>query len=258
MIFQYAALFIVVTALVGEADSGAPAPRVATLVAEGDSAYDARNSDAAFQRYSEAEKLQPDCRLVRSRLAKVYTAWALVSVKPIDENWNYPKAKQYADAALRDDSADADSHIALAVYYGWKTFLTSETRERVELSRKMHDEATRALELNPQSDFACNILGQWNREVSRLAWYEKAAVSVVYGGLPDASYRESLKLLWRAAGLAPKRMMHRLELAKTYVAMGDTDTGRKMLDEVIAMTHIDGVDEKVREEARKVRAGMDD
>lgn len=241
---------VAVAASCADASCDADRARVRRLVAEGDSLYRAVDSRAASERYRAAERLCADDPAVLDRLAKVYTAFALTSVNRHDEEWNYPIARRYAERALAADSAAPDAHLALAVYFGWKTFLVGDTRQRVDLSRHMHDEAERALAIDANSDFALNILGQWNREVARLAWYERAAVTVAYGGLPDASYARALELLWRAAGLAPDRLMHKLELAKTYRAMGDRATADSLLGVVVVMPHRDGVDERLRAEAR--------
>ncbi len=126
-----------------------------------------------------------------------------------------------------------------------------DNESKLRASRLMHQYVTHALELNPNDDFAWNIHGQWNREVSKLSWVEKLVVKIVYGGLPDASFDQAIADFRRAIQLRPMRIMHWLELGKTYLAMGDKDNARTNLQHAIDLPHNDGVDDKMKDEARK-------
>ena len=66
-------------------------------------------------------------------------------------------------------------------------------------------------------------MGKWNYEVSNLSAFEKAAVKIIYGGLPAASLNNSIMYYEKAKSLAPLFTLNYLELAKAY-HKNDDDT----------------------------------
>lgn len=221
-------------------------------IVRGDSCWDALNSWQAFQFYTSAENHHGDEHAITWRMARVYTAFALTSVSQPDEVWNYERAKEWADRSLSLDSNSEQAHVARAVYYGWRTYMEQDNDAKLKASRIMYDEVTRALALNKGDDFAWNILGQWNREVAKLSWIKKLAVNLIYGGLPPASFDASVYALNRALDMRPLRIMHYLELGKTFLAMGRTQDGRNALQHAIDLPSFDGVDGKEKVEATRL------
>ncbi len=224
-------------------------------IERGDSCAKALDSWCAFQQYTLAQRFGGSDTALAWRLARTYTAFALTARSMDDEKWNHEHARQYAERAVAIDPNNVQGHLSLAVYYGWRTYFEQGVEERLRLSRLMHQEVTRALELDPNSDFAWNIHGQWNREVAKLSWVERLVVKVIYGGLPDASFDQSVSDLKHAISLAPGRIMHYVELGKTYRAMGSDDLARAAWQQALSMPHIDGVDDKEKDEARNLLAG---
>src|SRR5579883_234434 len=220
-------------------------------IAKGDSCYAALHSFEAFQYYTVASASSASDSMLAWRFAKVYTAFALTSTSSKDEQWNYDHAKSYAERALQYDPNNEQAHIALAVYDGWRTYFETDNEAKVRDSRAMHDEILRALQLNPNDDFAYNLSGQWNREVAKLSWIKKAVVTMIYGGLPNASFEQSVDDLNHAIALQPNRIMHYVELGKTYLAMDEKDKARELFDKVLQMPSIDGVDDKLKNEVRQ-------
>lgn len=227
----------------------------ATEIALGDSCWSAQQSWNAFLHYTEAQKNAGDDRQLAWRFARTYTAFALTARTPDEEQWNYARAKEFAERAVGYDPNNEEAVISIAVYYGWRTFMEQDNESKLRASRLMHQYVTRALALNPNDDFAWNIHGQWNREVAKLSWVEKLVVKVIYGGLPDASFDQAVSDLRRAIQLRPQRIMHYVELGKTLFAMGEDADARATLQHALDLPHNDGVDEKVKDEARKLLAG---
>jgi tetratricopeptide (TPR) repeat protein len=247
---------LAVSTAAGSAGGATPKDSPAGAIARGDSCWNALDSWCAFQQYTMALRFGGSDVDLAWRMARVYTAFALTARSMDDEKWNQEHAKQFAERAVAIDPNNMQGHLSLAVYYGWHTYFETDNEGRLRISRLMHQEVTRALELDPKSDFAWNIHGQWNREVAKLSWMEKLVVKMIYGGLPDASFEQSERDLKHAIELAPGRIMHYVELGKTYRAMGDEDRARAAWQQALSLPHVDGVDDKVKEEARKLFSGQ--
>ena len=73
-----------------------------------------------------------------------------------------------------------------------------------------------SLRSNPKNFIALHILGRWHYEINNLSFLERAAVRVLYGGMPDASIRESINAFERSRAVAPGFLLNYLEMAKSY------------------------------------------
>jgi Tfp pilus assembly protein PilF len=118
------------------------------------------------------------------------------------------------------------AHLSLAVAYGRLTDFVDD-RTKVEYSRQVKAETDKALELDPTDDFAWHVLGRWNFAVATLNPILRLIAKYVYGGMPDASLEEAVKDYKKAIEMAPQRVIHHHELARTYVALGDLADARK-------------------------------
>ena len=80
----------------------------------------------------------------------------------------YAVGRGYAERAIRADSMDAEGHYVLLMVLG-RLSRTKGSKERVRYAKLIYDEASRAVELNPDHDNAHHVLGAWNAEVKRLS-----------------------------------------------------------------------------------------
>lgn len=127
------------------------------------------------------------------------------------------------DSALRAVAADTNSakaHLCVAVAYA-KNFPFSDTRTQVEFSRRIKIEAETAIRLDPTNDISYYLLARWQFGVANMNFLVKGFVKIVYGGLPAASNDEAIRNFQTAIRLAPKRIIHRAELARVYHAIGE-------------------------------------
>jgi hypothetical protein len=75
------------------------------------------------------------------------------------------------------------------------------------------------------------MLGRWNCEVANMSFLLTSFVRIVYGGLPKASNEMAIQCFKKAIELAPKRIIHHLQLARVYEITGQR---KPMLDELKA------------------------
>lgn len=159
------------------------------------------------------------------------------------------QALEYARRAVALEPANAKAHLSVAVCYGKLTeFVGNKTK--IEYSRFVRDEALKAVALDPNDDFAWHVLGRWHHGVSEVGGVMRAMAKMVYGALPPASAEEAVKCLQKAAALAPRRIIHRSELARIYAAQKKPELAAKEWQAVLALPLADKGDAADQREAR--------
>lgn len=150
---------------------------------------------------------------------------------------------------LAPDNARAQMVRAMAA---GQVALKAGTRQKIELSREVKDAVDRAIELDDETlDGAYHIRARWNHEIASLGFFERSAVKIAYGGLPEASYEAARRDFEHAADIRD-RVLHRLELGRTLLAMGETARAREQLLRAIEMEDDDPDASLHREEARRL------
>lgn len=163
---------------------------------------------------------------------------------------HYQKALDLAEKALAADSSSAHSHLAKAVAEG-RLALDAGTKERVQRSRAIERHANQAIALDSSLASAYHVRARWNREVSDLNFFERTVVKTVYGGLPEASFEQSVRDFTRAIELDNQRF-HHLELAKTYRKMDRPKQAKEELQTVLSLPPKDAFAERYKEEAEEL------
>lgn len=173
-----------------------------------------------------------------------------------DQERHYRESLEYAREAIAADSTNSNAWMSEGIGAG-RVALISDTRRKIELSRLVKNSADRAIELDPSNDIAYHVRGRWHYEVSSLGFFTNAIVRVVYGGLPDASYEQAAEDFRRALELK-NWMGHRLELGRTYIALGNEEAAREQLQEVLTMDNpYDADTEEYRSDARELLDQID-
>jgi tetratricopeptide (TPR) repeat protein len=162
----------------------------------------------------------------------------------------YRRAAEEARRAVELDPADASAHMVQAIAVG-RVALTAGTREKIELSRQVRESADEAIRLDQTLDGAYHVRARWHHEVASLGFVSRNVVRLVYGGLPEASYELAVEDFLRAIRLND-RVLHRLELARTYLAMGYRSEARSHLEHAVEMVDDDANARVYREEANQL------
>jgi tetratricopeptide (TPR) repeat protein len=142
----------------------------------------------------------------------------------------YSLGRRWAEGAIRADSTDANGHFALALVLG-RLSRTRGGKERVRFAKIIHDEAQRAVQLDPRHDGAYHILGVWNAEVKRLSGITRFFAKTLFGAgfMGRASWDSAVVNMERAVALHPQHVYHRLELSGVYL---DVDQPAKAIDQL--------------------------
>lgn len=223
------------------------------LVKQGD-IYDKQfKPEAALQYYLPAEKLKPDDASLMVKIARQYVYRMADLRAKAGKLASGRIALSYAERAVTLAPDECDSHLALAICLGKLTpFLGN--KENVEASRRIKTAAETAVKLEPKNDFAWHFLGRWHQELAQIGGVTRALVLVVYGGLPAASNEEAVRCFMKAIALRPDRLIHHIELGRTYAAMGRKEDAIKALQMGLALPDVDHDDPETR---RRGKSALD-
>jgi tetratricopeptide (TPR) repeat protein len=208
------------------------------------------DTDSAITVLKTADRLSPENVEVTKLLARQY-------VLKVDDTTDPPAKKTYAEMAL--DLAqkaadklpdDSEAQVALAAAYGKLCDLV-DGKTKVEYSKQVYVEATKALRLDPGSDFGHLILAQWNFQMAFLNPFLKVLAQMIYGQFPAASKEEAISQYEKAIELAPERIVHHAEFAKALDVMGDKWEARQQWTKVTELKPVYAQDKRYQAMAFK-------
>jgi len=242
-------LFLALAILLTRALNAAPS-QFETLLGKGD-ALDAQGQcDGALACYREAEKLAPRNVDLLCRISKQYHD-AMADAPSRDAMRERCRlALSYAERAAALDPQHGMAEALVAVSYGRLARLV-DTRTKANYSREVERHARRALELQPDNDVACYVLGAWNLELANLSAMQRRMAKWIYGGLPAASNAEAERCLNKAISLNPTRASYFVELGRVYAATGRTKEARATLEKALSMPPPGKDDPRMKERAEK-------
>jgi regulator of microtubule dynamics protein 3 len=248
------------THLVAQGDSTAPhaaaasPPGAAHHLALGDSVWP-MHPDVALRHYQEALALDSTNYEANWKAARAIADVAKQIQGNADSLKNrrdslYSVGRTYAERAIRADSTQADGHYVLAMVLG-RLSRTKGSKERVRYAKVIYEEATRAVEINPNHDNAHHVLGAWNAEVKRLSGFQRFFAKTLFGGgfMSKANWPDAVSHLQKAVEINPQHIYHRLELAEVYVDLDQYSKAREQLQVIATLPNYDVLDHQYKDEA---------
>jgi tetratricopeptide (TPR) repeat protein len=223
---------------------------VAELIAQGMREDTRLDTDRALQSFLQAEKLAPNDADVLWRVAREYALSMDDTPSKDEQRARGERALAYSQRAVAADPRNSQAQLAVAISYGRLQPL-QDTRTRVAWSRLIKEHADAAVALDAANDYAYHVLGVWNYELANLNPLLRALARAVYGALPAASYEAAAHNLLKAVALAPERVAHRVELGRTYAALGEKERARAQLNLAIALPDREKDDPESKRRARQ-------
>jgi tetratricopeptide (TPR) repeat protein len=224
---------------------------VDALVAEGDRYAAKFKSDAALKAYLAAEKEDPSDADLLARISRQYRHKMSDASREEEKRRLGQNAVNYAERAIQEEPDDADAQLALAISLA-KLLPLQGNRERMEGSRRIKEAAEKAIALDPQNDLGWHILGRWNLLLADVGPVRRAVARVVYGKLPPATNEAAVKYFERAIQLNPNRLMHYIELGRTYAQMGQKREARKFIEKGLEMRETEKDDPETKARGREI------
>jgi tetratricopeptide (TPR) repeat protein len=225
------------------------------LIADAEQMEKKGDTDSAITVLKTADKISPDNVEVTELLAQQY-------VLKVDDATETAAKKSFGEMALElarkaaeklPDNSEAQ--VTLAAAYGKLCDLV-DPRTKIEYSKQVYTDASKALMLDPDSDFGHLILAQWNYQMIFLNPFLKALTEMIYGKFPPASKEEAIAHYKRAIELAPERIVHHAEYAKALDVMGDTAGAREQWQRVEELKPVFAQDRRYQAMAvKRLQAG---
>ncbi|MBS1495861.1 MAG: hypothetical protein JSU03_09635 [Bacteroidetes bacterium] len=209
------------------------------------------DENAAFQKFKEAVRIQPVNVYALSKCSELCSRIGHRQTNTKSRDSYYQAAITYAQSALKVSPQSDDANVAMAIAVG-RVVLIKSGKEKISAVKDIKKYADIALKANPDNFKAWHILGKWNYEVSNLNMIERAAAKVFFGGLPDASLKNSIADYEKAKALSPQFMLNYLELAKAYHRNDETKLALEQLKKVLILPAKTEDDPRIKAEAQQL------
>ena len=221
------------------------------LVLKGDEASARFQSVDSLKYFLEAEKLDPKSASLMVRIAKQYRHVMSDAVKKEEKVKLGHTAVNYAQRAVALAPSDPETHLALAISYGKLTPYLSN-KDQFANSPRLKAAVDRALALDPNNDLAWQVLGRWYLAVADVSGIKRALAKVAYGSMPAATYDDAVRAFDKAIALNPNRLMHHIEIGRTYVQMGRTADAKRSVLKGLSLPNTEKDDPATKERGREI------
>jgi tetratricopeptide (TPR) repeat protein len=125
-------------------------------------------------------------------------------------------AGAYAVRAYSANPKNADAAYVMSLTQAKLADIQPDNKKLIECVRNSKIYADEALAINPTHAKANFTVGKWHMEMANLNMVKKAAVKLMYGGLPEGSIDSAIVFLEKARTHDPYFVNTYLELAKIY------------------------------------------
>jgi tetratricopeptide (TPR) repeat protein len=221
------------------------------LIQKGDVFYAKLQAAEALEFYLPAEKLDPNNVRLLVRIAREYRHLMSDATKASEKLQLGTTALDYARRAVALAPENPETQLALAISYG-KVQPMLETKQRIATSRLIKSATDKVIALDPNNDLAWQVLGRWYRALAEVGPVKRAWVQVAYGDLPHAKYEDAVCCFEKAIALNPNRLMHCIELGRTYAQMGRDADARKLITRGLAMPETEKDDPETKKLGRQI------
>lgn len=168
----------------------------------------------------------------------------------------YETALSYAKRAWQADSTQADAAYAMAMASGRMTDIETENKQVVAYVKDILQYSEKALQLNPEHAKANYTMGKWHYEMVTLSGFKKAAVKLLYGGLPPSDLDKAIQYMEKCKTLEPYFVANYLDLAKAYKESRQPAKAIEVLNKLVKLPTRTGDDIGLKAEGAKLLESM--
>ncbi len=227
----------------------------ADLIASGD-VFDLKFQPAeALKLYLPAEKLEPTNVDLILKIARQYRHLMQDATKPEEKMKLGAIGMSYAVRAVKLAPNESEAHLSVAISDA-KMVPILGNKQRLETSRHLKTEVDKAIALDPGKDLAWYILGCWHQRLADIGVVMRTMAKLTYGSVPPATNDEAVKCFQKAIKLNPDRLMHYIELGRTYAQMGQTEDARRYIKKGLSMPDVGKDDPEAKQRGRETMAKL--
>ncbi len=225
------------------------------LINQGDRPDRRFDAAEALSIYEKAEKLDPDNADLQVRIARQYRHLMTDERNAQRKLELGAKAVTHSRRAAQLAPNDPTAQIDLAITYGKMSPLLGGG-DRVEASRSIKRSVDATLALDSRNDTAWYILGRWQAGLAEISGLKRSVAQLAYGNIPDATDEDAAKSFARALSIDPSRLMHHVELGRTYVRLGRTEEGKRLIEEGLRMPNREKDDPATKARGKETLADL--
>ena len=224
---------------------------VAAIIKEADRLETAMNEKGAFEKFKAALELHPVNIYALNKCSELCSRIGKRESTEKRRGFYYEAAKTYAGIALRINPNNSEANCVMAIALG-RTSLEKSGKEKINAAKEIKNYVDLAIKNDPLNYKAWHVLGRWHYEISNLNMIEKAAVKLLFGGLPKASMKESIAAFEKAKTLAGGFILNNYEMARAYKKNGQKDKASSILTAMLLLPNKTEDDETIKADGRKL------
>ena len=210
-------LILFVAVCIGVFMNSAYAQDVATLLKEGLQLERSQKEVEALEKYKLVLSQEPANLTALIRAAELSTMLAGFNEKDQKSKQLFlSSAGAYAVRAYSANPKNADAAYVMSLTQAKLADIQPDNKKLIECVRNSKIYADQALAINPTHAKANFTVGKWHMEMANLNMVKKAAVKLMYGGLPEGNIDSAVLFLEKARTQDPYFVNTYLELAKIY------------------------------------------
>lgn len=226
------------------------------LIRKGDAFDEKYQPLEALKYYLPAEKREPNNADLLVKIVRQYVYRMDDLGSKSDKLESGRTALKYAERAVRLAPNEGDPHLSVAIVLGKISPLLGN-KEKLEGSKQLKASAEKAAKLDPGNDYAWHLLGRWHQAIAGMSGFTRGLAQLIYGSMPDASNEESVKFFKKAIELNPDRLVHYVELGRTYAQMGKNEEAKAMISKGLSMPNRAQDDAETKRRGRKTLEELD-
>jgi hypothetical protein len=240
---------------IGVSVIGAKAQDIPTLLKEGLQLERQQKEIEALEKYKLVLSQEPTNITALVRAAELSTMLAGFNEKdPKSKQLFLSSAGAYAVRAYASYPKNAEAAYVMALTQAKLSEIQPDNKKLIECVRNSKIYADEALAINPGHAKANFTVGKWHMEMANLNLVKKAAVKLIYGGLPEGSMDSAVVYLEKARTQDPYFANSYLELAKIYNQLHQPTKVIEVLTKMVKLPTRKTEDIALKAEAAKMLA----
>jgi len=234
---------------------GAKAQDIPTLLKEGLQLERSQKEIEALEKYKLVLSQEPTNITALVKAAELSTMLAGFNEKDLKSKQLFlSSAGAYAVRAYASYPKNAEAAYVMALTQAKLSEIQPDNKKLIECVRNSKIYADEALAINPGHAKANFTVGKWHMEMANLNLVKKAAVKLIYGGLPEGSIDSAVVYLEKARTQDPYFVNTYLELAKIYNQLHQPTKVIEVLTKMVKLPTRKTEDIALKAEAAKMLA----
>ncbi|RXK86113.1 hypothetical protein [Filimonas effusa] len=168
----------------------------------------------------------------------------------------YDQAAGFAAKAIAAAPQNPQANYVMALVAGRMTEVETENKKIIAYVKQIKEYGDKAISLNPSFGKAYYLVGKWHSEMVNLAWFKKAAIKTIYGGMPAASIDSAITYMEKCRTLEPYYVLNYLDLAKAYKAEDKPAKAIEVLNKLVKLPTRTADDNAFKAEGKKMLESM--